>query len=124
VLALLASALPLHAQGATVGPNCTVTWTANTEVDLASYRVYWTLTPAAGTPVSGSLDILKPAVAAPTMTTTCAALKVPALGGALSFQIDAVDTLGNRGIKSVVSANTQDISPPGQPSGIVVTPNP
>ena len=36
----------------------------------------------------------------------------------------AVDTLGNRSVKSVVSVNTQDVSAPAQPTGLVVTPNP
>jgi hypothetical protein len=106
------------AQTATVGKDCTVSWAANTEPDLASYRVYGTLTPAGGVAVVKTLDILKPST-----STTCAALGLQT-GGILSVQIDAVDQLGNRSAKTIPVTATQDVSPPAQPSGLTVTPNP
>ena len=124
LLATLALALPSHAQGAVVGANCTITWNANVEADLLSYRVYGTLQPPApGALIAKTLDIPKPLVAAPTVSTTCAQLGLTT-GGTLTLQVDAVDTLGNRSVKSVVSVNTQDVSAPAQPTGLVVTPNP
>lgn len=119
----LVLATPAFAQGATVGPNCTIAWIANAEPDLASYRVYGTLQLPNGVITSKTLDVPKPAVAGATVSTTCLAMGLTT-GGALNIQVDAVDTLGNRGPKSVVSANTQDISPPAQPQGLTVTPNP
>ena len=96
-----------------VGANCTISWNANTEVDLGGYRVYGTQ----GT-LTKTIDVLKPIV-----STTCGALGVQA-GGALVVQVDAVDVVGNRSPKSVSVTVTQDIVAPLQPSGITVTPNP
>lgn len=123
LLIAMAWAVPAMAQGATVGANCAIAWPANTETDLASYRLYGTLQPAVGTVIAKTLDIPKPVVAAPTVSTTCAAIGLQT-GGTLSFQLDAVDTLGNRSAKSLASVNTQDVSPPAQPGAITVTPNP
>jgi ribosomal protein L37AE/L43A len=111
------------AQGATVGANCAISWPSNTESDLASYRLYGTLQPSVGNVLSRTIDIPKPAVAAPTVSTTCAAIGLQT-GGALTLQVDAVDTLGNRSAKSLASVNTQDVSPPAQPGAITVTPSP
>jgi hypothetical protein len=122
VMCLISAGLAT-AQGATVGANCLITWPANTETDLASYRLYGVLQPAVGTAISKTLDIAKPAVAVPTVSTTCAAIGLQT-GGTLTFQVDAVDTLGNRSAKNVESVHTQDVSPPAQPGAITVTPNP
>jgi hypothetical protein len=119
---LMASNLTF-AQGATVGANCLITWPANTETDLASYRLYGTLQGAGVNVISRTLDIPKPTVAAPTVSTTCAAIGLQT-GGTLTLQVDVVDTLGNRSVKSVASVNTQDVSPPAQPGAITVTPSP
>jgi hypothetical protein len=107
-----------QAQSATVGANCAIGWTANTDADLASYRVYGTLTPAAGVAVAKTIDIVKPTVA-----TTCAALGLQT-GGTLNVQVDAVDVLGNRSAKSVVVTAIQDIVAPAQPTGLTITPSP
>jgi hypothetical protein len=120
---LLSWTVTTQAQGATVGANCVIAWPSNTESDLASYRLYGSLQPAIGPLISKTLDIPKPAVAAPTVSTTCAAIGLQS-GGVLTFQLDAVDTLGNRSTKSVASVNTQDVSPPAQPGAITVTPSP
>lgn len=129
-LALIASlliaaawAVPAQAQGATVGANCAISWPSNTETDLASYRLYGTLQPAVGTLIAKTLDIVKPLVVAPTVSTTCAALGLQT-GGTLTLQVDAVDTLGNRSAKNAASVHTQDVSPPAQPGAITVTPSP
>lgn len=115
---VLGSVWPTLAQPVTVGANCTIAWTANTETDLASYRVYGTLTPATGTPLSKTLDVLKPIT-----STTCAAVGLTT-GGTLAIQLDAVDLLGNRSAKSVTVTAIQDVSAPTQPTGLVITPNP
>lgn len=112
--------VPSYAQAVTVGPNCNIVWTANAEADLATYRVYGALTNTAVPPVtlSKTIDIPKP-----TTTTTCAALGL-STGGSLSVQVDAVDALGNRSLKSVAVVAIQDVSPPAQPTGVTITPNP
>lgn len=120
---LLSWAVTGQAQGATVGANCVIAWPSNTETDLASYRVYGSLQPAIGPLISKTIDLVKPPVATPTMSTTCAAIGLQT-GGTLTLQVDAVDTLGNRSLKSVASVNTQDVSPPAQPGAMTVTPSP
>lgn len=102
-----------EAQVQTVGANCAIRWTGNSEADLAGYRVYGT---QGG--VTKTLDVVSPVV-----TTTCAALGTQA-GGTLSVQIDAVDLSGNRSAQSVAVTVNQDIAGPAQPSGLSVTPNP
>lgn len=98
-----------------VGGNCTITWDANTEVDLAGYRLY-----GIQNGVTKTLDVAKP-----TTSSGCAALGIQA-GGPFSLQIDAVDDLGNRSAKAPVPPlqAIQDIAGPTQPSGLTVTPNP
>ena len=102
-----------EAQVSTVGADCTIRWTANTESDLAGYRVYGT---QGG--ITNTLDVVSPVV-----TTTCAALGTQA-GGPLSVQVDAVDLSGNRAVRSAAVTVNQDIAGPAQPSGLSVTPNP
>jgi len=119
MLAALSLSVPGLAQTtAVVGANCLIVWNANTESDLASYRVYGTLTLAGGTAIQKTLDVLKPAV-----STTCAALGLQS-GGILSVQLDAVDQLGNRSAKSVPVIVTQDVSAPAQPTGVTISANP
>jgi hypothetical protein len=98
-----------------IGTNCTISWNANTEPDLAGYRVYGT---QGG--VTKTLDVTKPVV-----STTCVALGIGA-GGPLAIQVDAVDLVGNRSVKSPASPvqAIQDIAGPGQPTGVSVVPNP
>lgn len=112
VIVLCGLALTADAQ-TVVGPNCTISWTANTEPDLAGYRVYATQNGATKT-----IDVLKPAT-----STTCAAVGTQA-GGPLSAEVDAVDLVGNRSVKAGPVVVTQDVVAPTQPSGLTVTPNP
>lgn len=106
-----------------VGANCKIQWNSNTEADLAKYTVTAVLTPPSGVAVTKLLDVPKPLVAAPTVSTTCLAMGLN-LGGTLTVQIEAVDTLGNRSVKSAVAMATQDVVAPTQPTGVTVTPNP
>lgn len=105
----------VEAQTVSIGTNCTISWTANTEADLAGYRVYGT---QGG--VTKTVDVAKPGT-----STTCAALGTQA-GGVLAVQIDASDLVGNRSVKSPASPvqATQDIAAPAQPVGLSVVPNP
>lgn len=102
-----------EAQTIPIGTNCTISWDANIEGDLAGYRVYGT---QGG--VTKTVDVAKPIV-----TTTCAALGTQS-GGGLTIQVDAVDTVGNRSAKSGSVIANQDITGPAIPSGLTVTPNP
>lgn len=123
-LVSLALSMPAFAQTpVTVGANCSIRWNSNVETDLLSYRVYGTLTAPNGVAVSKTLDVPKPAVVAPTVATTCAAIGLQT-GGNLSVQVDAEDTLHNRSVRSAIAVAVQDISGPAQPTGLVITPNP
>ena len=124
LLCLTIVSLPANAQAVTVGPNCTIAWAANTEPDLAKYTVSGTLVPlAGGVGLTKTLDVPKPPITAATVSTTCAALGLQT-GGTLSVQVEAVDLLNNRSVKSVLVTAVQDISAPAQPTGVTITPNP
>lgn len=119
LLCLAIVSIPASAQAVTVGANCTIAWTANTEADLATYRVYGTLATSPALPgISKTLDVAKTAT-----STTCLALGLQS-GGQLMVQVDAVDTVGNRSPKSIVVTAVQDVTGPTQPSGVTITPNP
>jgi len=118
LLCLVIVSIPANAQAVTVGANCTIAWAANTEADLATYRVYGTLTSVIGVPISKTLDAPKTAT-----STTCLALGLQS-GGTLSVQVDAVDALGNRSPKSIVVTAVQDATGPTQPTGVTITPSP
>ncbi|MEW1959060.1 fibronectin type III domain-containing protein [Kineococcus sp. NPDC059986] len=85
-----------------------LSWTANTEPDLASYRVV----DAGGTVLA--------TVTAPGRTAVVTGL---ANGTATSFRLLAVDTAGNVSAASApVSATPRDLTPPGAPTGLTAVP--
>ena len=86
-----------------------VTWNANTEPDLAGYKVYMGTAPGVyGAPV----DVGN--VTAYTATLT------PATGTTYYFALTAYDTSGNESVKSdEVSAFVPDSAPPAKPTGLM-----
>ncbi|GAB3467684.1 fibronectin type III domain-containing protein [Kineococcus endophyticus] len=85
-----------------------LSWTANTEPDLASYRV-----------VDAAGGVLA-TVPAPGRTAVVTGL---VNGTTQSFRVIAVDTAGNPSAPSTaVSATPRDLTPPGAPTGLVATP--
>lgn len=86
-----------------------LTWNANTETDLAGYKVY--VGTAAGT-YGAPVDVGN--VTAHTLTLT------PAAGQTYYFALTAYDTSGNESIKSSeVSVFIPDQTAPAQPKGLM-----
>ena len=86
-----------------------VSWNANTETDLAGYKVYAGTAPGQyGAPV----DVGN--VTAYTATLT------PATGTTYYFALTAYDTSGNESVKSdEVSVYVPDVTPPAKPTGLL-----
>ena len=89
------------------GATVTLSWNANTESDMASYKIYQTNTPGAwGTPLA---TVSIPA-------TSFDILNVP--DGLIYWCISAVDVAGNESAKSdPVNLNINTIAP-AKPSGL------
>jgi chitodextrinase len=80
-----------------------LTWTANTEVDLASYRVYRN-----GARIA---TVLKG------VTTYSDSL---AVDGDYTYDLTAVDTAGNESAHSITVTKTVNTNPPQAPTGLAV----
>lgn len=87
----------------------TLTWTANTEADLAGYKVYRGL--GATTP---SL------LATVGKVTTYVDSTVPNVDGDANYFLTSFDKTGNESLHSVTVTKTFDATPPAAPVGLVV----
>jgi len=102
-----APAAPAGVAATGVKTGVTVTWTRGTEVDLAGYHVYRATADGAFTRITPDL------VTGTTLTDTGAPADVTS-----SYQVTAVDKVGNESARSVTkSATPADTTPPAQPSG-------
>lgn len=83
-----------------------ITWNANTETDLAGYKVYSKATNAATWRVDDVGKALK--------------LDIPNMAENLEYcaQVSAYDTAGNESGKSVASCDLLDTVPPAAPTGV------
>lgn len=90
----------------------TLTWNANTEADLAGYKVYR----GQGT-------------AAPTLLATLGKIvtyqdtTLPDVSQSVTYQLSAFDSKGNESAKTAPVTITIDVSPPAVPTGFAVTVN-
>ncbi len=89
-----------------------VNWAANTEPDLAAYRVYR----------GGQLVTTITVVAPPGTTSTSYRDSGLANGTARTYAVTAVDTHGNESSTSTTSATPADTTAPGAPGGLATTP--
>lgn len=87
----------------------TLTWTANTEFDLAGYEVHRAL----GT---GSLTFLQGVG----KVTTYVDATVPNVSQNVSYALKAVDLGGNRSLLSATVTKAVDVTPPQAPVGLDV----
>jgi len=89
-----------------------VRWTANTEPDLAAYRVYR----------GGQLVATIPVAAPPSTTPTSYRDSGLANGTVRTYAVTAVDGHGNESPTSTTSATPADTTAPGAPGGLATTP--
>jgi fibronectin type 3 domain-containing protein len=87
-----------------------LTWNANTELDLASYRIYRKVGAA---PFTLLATVPKPA-------TTYTDSSLPLIDGDITYDLTAVDTTGNESAHSVSVTKTVNLVPPVAPTGLVV----
>ena len=94
--------------------NVTFAWDANTETDLAGYRLYQSSTP--GTYTFGESEAV---VTIPAGTET---VQITVPDGTLYFVLTAYDTDGNEsGPSNEVTPGDLDTTPPVNPSGVRIT---
>jgi fibronectin type 3 domain-containing protein len=118
VLALMASTMPSPFAWA---GNADLSWNANTEPDLAGYRIYYGTSPRSSAPYSNLLDVgLTATPGAPARTLTNLAD-----GYTYYFAVTAYDTSGNESGYSVEVSKAlplPDTSPPSVPSSMTASP--
>ena len=86
-----------------------LTWNANSESDLAGYRVYRAL---------GAAALVQLASLAKVTTYTDAT--IPNVDQDVSYALTAFDTANNESLKSATVTNTVNAVPPGAPTGLSV----
>ena len=89
-----------------------LTWTANTEIDLAGYKVYRGLDNATPTFLVSVGKV-----------TTYTDASLPSVNSAASYQLSAFDNAGNESIHQVTVTKVYDANPPAPPVGLTVVIN-
>lgn len=99
--------------------SASLTWNANTESDMASYRIYrgngvCAIGPLQPLVVGGvNVSVLFP-------LTTYTDTTVPVFDGNLCYEITAVDTAGNESAHSIRASKTVNLVPPVAPTGLTI----
>jgi len=91
--------------------NLKATWIANTETDMAFYKLYRT----------DGTRVLIGTIAHPTILYNFAVTVADNTQGTLTFVLTAVDITGNESIDSVVASYPFDLRPPAAPTGLGIT---
>lgn len=86
-----------------------LTWTANSESDLAGYKVYRSFN-------SDPLQLLT----AVGKVTTYTDATIPAMDGLVNYALTAFDDSGNESAKSTTVSVRVDTIPPAAPTGLAV----
>ena len=119
ILSLLAVVMLMTVPIVALADNGILTWTANTEADLAGYRIYYA--PQSCT-ASGPLAPLMvggvPVQVGKVVTYTH--VNLPVLDGTLCWEITAVDTAGNESLRSNRVSKVVNSIPPIAPTGLSV----
>jgi fibronectin type 3 domain-containing protein len=89
-------------------PTVNLTWTANTETDLAGYKLYRGLGASAPTFLA----------AFPKTATSGSDATVPNTSQTVTYNLTAVDNAGNESAHSAVATVTVDATPPQAPTGL------
>lgn len=89
-------------------PQAVLTWNANTESDLAGYKIYRVMG-------SGPLTLLTTIGKVTTYTDT-----LPDVDGDVTYAVSAYDTSGNESPLSVSVTKVLNTNPPQAPTGLVV----
>ena len=90
----------------------TLTWNANTEADLAGYKVYRGQGAATPTLLTTLGKVL-----------TYADTTLPDVSQTVTYQLSAFDIKGNESLKTAPVTIAIDVSPPAMPTGLTVTVN-
>lgn len=99
--------------------DATLIWNANTESDLAGYKVYFAQMncnaqgPLAPLSVNGSPVVLG-------KVTTYKHVGLPIIDGTLCWELTAYDTSGNESLRSVRVSKAVNQVPPAAPNGLDV----
>lgn len=115
---ILAVALILFAVKAFADPPATFLWDANTETDLAGYRIYFTETPGSYTFGGNASPNFLAEIPCPPNTATCCTWAKPSLDGPGFYYVaTAYDTSGFESLPS----NEVNSLPPGQVKNLKLT---
>lgn len=88
-----------------------LTWTANTEADLAGYKLYR----GNGVCAPGPLQPLGAGALIPKPATSFTDTTVPNFDGTLCYELTAVDTAGNESPRSIRASKVVNLIPPSAP---------
>lgn len=117
--AVLIGAFTLLIAGRALAADATLTWTANTEADLAGYKIYFaTQSCAAQGPLAPLMVGGSPVQVGKVITYKHVGL--PVLDGTLCWEITAVDTSANESLRSNRVSKVVNQVPPAAPSGLDV----
>jgi hypothetical protein len=116
---IVAIGLVLGMSSMSYAASATLTWTPNTETDLAGYKVYrgngvCAVGPLQPLVVSGTaVSVLAP-------TSTYTDTTVPTFDGSLCYEITAYDTAGNESPRSIRATKAVNLIPPVAPVGLTI----